>query len=225
MSDASVSRRGSAVSRPGVSVSKTRSSAPTRCATSAASRSLSPKRISSSATASFSLTTGTTPSAARWRSVPRACRYCVRWTKSSGASSTWPASTPCGSKPSCHIRISRCWPTADTAWSTAGSEGLCLPRSEVRPTRRQWRRTRPRRRYARRPWWGGQLPAQPAHGLTGDRGRADFDDGDHLDPTPGQRHGADRDLDPRRGRPRWPGHGRPRGVATGAPPPPGPLRR
>ena len=35
----------------------------TRCATSAASRSLSPKRISSVATVSFSLTTGTTPSA------------------------------------------------------------------------------------------------------------------------------------------------------------------
>ena len=70
MSDASVSRRGSAVRSPGVSVSRTRSCAPTRCATSAASRSLSPKRISSSATASFSLTTGTTPRAARWRQRP-----------------------------------------------------------------------------------------------------------------------------------------------------------
>ena len=52
---------GSAVSRPGVSVRSTRSSARTRWATRAASRSLSPKRISSSATASFSFTTGTTP--------------------------------------------------------------------------------------------------------------------------------------------------------------------
>ena len=61
MSDAPPSCAGSSVSRPAVSVSSTSSSAPTRWATSAASRSLSPKRISSSATASFSLTTGTTP--------------------------------------------------------------------------------------------------------------------------------------------------------------------
>ena len=61
INDAAASRRGSAVNRPGASVSSTRRWAPTRWATSAASRSLSPKRISSSATASFSLTMGTTP--------------------------------------------------------------------------------------------------------------------------------------------------------------------
>ena len=58
-------RRGSSVSSPAVSVRRTRTSALTRWATSAASRSLSPNRISSSATASFSLTTGTTPSSSR----------------------------------------------------------------------------------------------------------------------------------------------------------------
>ena len=72
------SSRGSAVSRPSVSVSSTRCVAPTRFATNAASRSLSPKRISSSATASFSLTMGTTPSASSDSSVPRACRYWPR---------------------------------------------------------------------------------------------------------------------------------------------------
>ena len=87
-------RRGSSVSRPAVSVSSTRRSAPTRWATSAASRSLSPKRISSSATASFSLTTGTTPSSSSRARVWRACRYWLRWTKSSGASRTWPAASP-----------------------------------------------------------------------------------------------------------------------------------
>ena len=64
MSDAPAPSRGSAVSRPAVSVSSTSSAAPTRWATRAARRSLSPKRISSSAMASFSLTTGTTPSGA-----------------------------------------------------------------------------------------------------------------------------------------------------------------
>ena len=64
ISVAVASRRGSAVSSPvGVGEQHEQVGAPTRLATSAASRSLSPKRISSSATASFSLTTGTTPSA------------------------------------------------------------------------------------------------------------------------------------------------------------------
>ena len=58
ISEADGSRRGSAESRPSVSVSSTSSSAWTRWATRAASRSLSPKRISSSAMASFSFTIG-----------------------------------------------------------------------------------------------------------------------------------------------------------------------
>ena len=54
--------RGSAVYRPSMSVSSTQVSADIICATRAASRSLSPKRISSVATVSFSLMTGITPS-------------------------------------------------------------------------------------------------------------------------------------------------------------------
>ena len=69
-----------------------------RWATRAASRSLSPKRISSSAMASFSLTTGTTPSSSSRPSVPRAWRYCWRTPKSSGASSTWPPTRPCAAE-------------------------------------------------------------------------------------------------------------------------------
>ena len=94
MSDAWESERGSPVSRPGWSVSRTSRSALIRWATSAAMRSLSPKRISSSAMASFSLTTGTTPSSSRRVRVERACRYCWRTMKSSGASSTWPPMSP-----------------------------------------------------------------------------------------------------------------------------------
>ena len=78
---------------PAASVSSTRMSAPSSCATSAAMRSLSPKRISSSATASFSLTIGTTPSSSSRSSVDRAWRYCRRTVKSSGASSTCPATS------------------------------------------------------------------------------------------------------------------------------------
>ena len=65
ISDAAVVEAGVGGEQPGVSVSSTSRSAPTRWATSAARRSLSPKRISSSAMASFSLMTGTTPSSSR----------------------------------------------------------------------------------------------------------------------------------------------------------------
>ena len=82
ISDASASSRGSAVSTPAVSVSSTNRSAPASWATSAAMRSLSPKRISSLASASFSLTMGTAPSSSRCPRVARACRYCRRTTKS-----------------------------------------------------------------------------------------------------------------------------------------------
>ena len=62
-------RRGSPSYRPSTSDSRTSASARTRWATSAASRSLSPNRISSVATASFSFTTGTTPSCSSRSSV------------------------------------------------------------------------------------------------------------------------------------------------------------
>src|SRR5207302_475890 len=57
------SRFGSAVMSPPMSVSSTSRSAPTSAATSAERLSLSPYRISATATVSFSLTTGTAPRA------------------------------------------------------------------------------------------------------------------------------------------------------------------
>ncbi len=119
--------RGSSVNSPAVSVRRTSSLAPTRWATRAARRSLSPNRISSSATASFSLTTGTTPSSSSRARVWRACRYWLRCTKSSGASSTWPATSPRRPRASLHTFISRCCPTAATAWRVAGSAGRGRP--------------------------------------------------------------------------------------------------
>ena len=103
MSDASSSRRGSEVKTPAASVSSTNSSAPTSWATRAAMRSLSPNRISSSATASFSLTIGSTSSSSNRVSVERAWRYCRRLTKSVGANSTWPGTT----RPSMASKTSR----------------------------------------------------------------------------------------------------------------------
>ena len=85
---AEVSVRGSAVYKPPMSVSNTSASAPTLCATSAAMRSLSPKRISSLAMASFSLMIGTQPSSSKRPRVWRACKYCVRSMKSFGTSNT-----------------------------------------------------------------------------------------------------------------------------------------
>ena len=94
ISEADSSSRGSAVRRPGASVSSTSRSAASRWATSAARRSLSPKRISSSAMASFSLTTGTTPRSRSRPRVARACRYCWRIVKSSGREQHLPAHQP-----------------------------------------------------------------------------------------------------------------------------------
>ncbi len=228
MSDASASCRGSAVSRPGVSVSSTSTSARTRWATSAASRSLSPKRISSSATASFSLTTGTTPSSTRWRSVPRAWRYWVRCTKSSGARSTCPATRECGSSPSCHRRMRRCWPTAETAWRTAGSPGRCSPRpSAAQPAAMAPELTTtmvcPARRAAAsspqsRATVGAVAEVEPS--LT-----------TAITPRPPRCRPPTRTSStppsprPRRARPRGPGRGRPPGGAGGGPPRPARRRR
>ena len=107
MSVAVGSVRGSAVNSPAVSVSSTSTSAPTMWATSAAMRSLSPKRSSSSAMASFSFTTGTTASSSRRVNVSRAWRYCDRAKKSLGVSSTWPLTMPWAANESSHTRIKR----------------------------------------------------------------------------------------------------------------------
>ena len=109
--------------RPSVSVSSTSVSAPTRWATSAAIRSLSPNRISSSAVASFSLTTGTAPSDSSRSNVLRACRYWARTMKSSGAMSTCPATRSWAANASFQRCISRACPTADTACSVCASLG------------------------------------------------------------------------------------------------------
>ena len=66
--------RGSAVCRPSEFVRMIKRSAPTRIATCAARKSLSPKEISSVAVVSFSLTTGTTRHSSSLPSVWRALR-------------------------------------------------------------------------------------------------------------------------------------------------------
>jgi hypothetical protein len=73
-SAASGSLRGSEVWSPPVSVRSTSSSAPTRIATCAARKSLSPNEISSVVVVSFSLITGTTRHRSRVSSVWRAFR-------------------------------------------------------------------------------------------------------------------------------------------------------
>ena len=91
---AELSVRGLDVYKPSISVNKIRTSAFSRCDSSAEIWSLSPKRISSLAIASFSLTTGTQPSSISRSRVSRACKYCVRSTKSCGTSRTCAATKP-----------------------------------------------------------------------------------------------------------------------------------
>ena len=74
MSRASTCVFGLASYSPSMSDRMTMRSASMRHATSAASVSLSPKRICSTEMVSFSLTTGTTPSSSRRSNVSRACR-------------------------------------------------------------------------------------------------------------------------------------------------------
>ena len=186
ISDADESRRGSAVRSPGASVRSTSRSAASRWATSAARRSLSPKRISSSAMASFSLTTGMTPRSRRRPSVARAWRYCWRIVKSRGARSTWPLTSPWVASALSYTRISRVWPTAEAAWRVTAS-----PRSTSARVaqRRQPRRDRPRGHEHHPVSLGserGGLGAELRHGGfvdlavgVGDRRRADLGDDDH----------------------------------------------
>src|SRR5439155_14388229 len=77
----------------------------------------------SSATASFSFRTGTTPRSSRRRSVSRACRYWLRCTKSSGARRTWPLTSPWRAATSSYTRMRRLWPTAEIACKVARSDG------------------------------------------------------------------------------------------------------
>ncbi|CFB85131.1 Uncharacterised protein [Mycobacterium tuberculosis] len=77
-----------------MSDSSTKASAPTRCATSADSRSLSPNRISLVATVSFSLTIATACNARSRSSVRWALVCCTRIEMSCAVSSTWPTVRP-----------------------------------------------------------------------------------------------------------------------------------
>ncbi len=102
------SARGSAEKKPSTSVKITNWSASTLLATSAESRSLSPNLISSTATVSFSFTTGTTP---RLRSVNRvflALRYLCRWARSSEVKRTCATRRLCFRKNFSYILIR--WP-------------------------------------------------------------------------------------------------------------------
>ena len=74
-----------------MSLSSTSASAPISCATSAASRSLSPKRISWVATVSFSLTIGRMRSPSSRSIARRALERCIGFSRSPAVSSTWPA--------------------------------------------------------------------------------------------------------------------------------------
>ena len=107
--------RGSSVYRPSTSERITSRSASTRCATIPARLSLSPKRISSTATVSFSLMIGTTPNPSRAVSVCRELRNRARFVRSSRVSSTCATFTPSFSNAFSYAHISRLWPTAAAA--------------------------------------------------------------------------------------------------------------
>ena len=85
---------GSAEYRPSTLVSRTNRFARSRHATIEARVSLWPKRISATATVSFSLTIGRHEYSNRVRRVLRTFRQRVRWSKSLAVSSTWAAWMP-----------------------------------------------------------------------------------------------------------------------------------
>ena len=94
ISFASGSKCGFASKSPSMSERMTMRSASTRHATSAASVSLSPKRICSTDTVSFSFTMGTTPKSSSRSNVSRACRYAWRSAVSRRVSSTVEVTMP-----------------------------------------------------------------------------------------------------------------------------------
>ena len=124
---------GGAVYRPSTSVSNTSASARTRFATSAESRSLSPKRISLLASESFSLTIGTTPSSSRRFSVRCTFRYWTARIVSSAVIRIWPTRTPKRPNAASYCAISSPWPTAATACCVATSLGRLSKPSGPKP--------------------------------------------------------------------------------------------
>ena len=118
---------------PSRSVSSIRSRARRRIATCAASTSLSPNVSSSVAVVSFSLITGTAPSATRRSRVLRAFRYDARCSRSADVSSTCPGTTPCRPNSMMYREKSTPCPTADAACRSGSASGLSVKPSVPRP--------------------------------------------------------------------------------------------
>ena len=106
-----------------MSESSTRASAPTRCATSAESRSLSPNRISLVATVSFSLTIATACSARSRSRVRWALVWEARIEISCAVSSTCPTVRPYRANAALHEFTSATCPTLAAACLVARSFG------------------------------------------------------------------------------------------------------
>ena len=109
--------------RPSTSDSSTSASQNARCDTSAARRSLSPKRISDVATVSFSLTIGMAWSWRRRSMVRWALRARGRSPASADVSSTCPVVRPKRANERDHSWARRTWPTAAAACLVARSVG------------------------------------------------------------------------------------------------------
>ena len=115
--------------RPSRSVSSISRRARSNMATCAASTSLSPKVSSSVAVVSFSLITGTAPSAMRRSSVLRALRYDARCSRSADVSSTCPGTTPCEPNSAMYRANRTPCPTADAACRSGSASGRsAMPR-------------------------------------------------------------------------------------------------
>ena len=155
----------------------------TRCATSAASRSLSPKRISSVATVSFSLTIGN--DAELEQAVEGALRVAVVGAPCDvvGGEQHLPDGQPvAGEGRGVARRRAAPWPTLAAACWVARSRGRRLRPSG--PGRRRWRRRRPAPPRDRRLRCSASVVDERV-----DRGRVD-------PPVGGQRRRADLDDDP-----------------------------
>ena len=171
---------------PSTSDSRTSRSARTRWATSAASRSLSPNRISSVATVSFSLTTGTTPSVEQpVAACAGRCGSARGGRRRRRSAAPGRRVRPCRANASAYGATSRPWPTLAAACWVARSRGRARRPSGASPaaiapeeTSTTWRPApRRRARRARRPS-ASRPPGRRARrlGVAGQRRRPDLDD-------------------------------------------------
>jgi hypothetical protein len=124
---------GGAVYSASTSVSSTSASARTMFAMSAERRSLSPKRISLLASASFSLTIGTTPSSSIVAIVRRALRYWRGCIVSSAVISSCPTRMPYRPNAASYCAMSSPCPTEAAACWVATSVGRELNPSGPKP--------------------------------------------------------------------------------------------